>query len=68
MSWFQTDSVVFDHRRLRDKQHIALVLGMGGLTPCQEIVDAILTPQNDEQRSVMDIGMVELFFLFFFYD
>jgi hypothetical protein len=29
---------------------------MGGLTPCQGIVDALLVPDKNERKRVMDIG------------
>jgi hypothetical protein len=43
--------------RNSDKQHIALYIGMGGLTPCMNIVEAILTPVAGEERKVLDIGV-----------
>lgn len=39
-----------------DKQHAALVSGMGGLTPCQATVDAILMPESGKDKRVLDIG------------
>jgi hypothetical protein len=40
-----------------DKQHIAIVIGLGGLTPCPELVDAVLTPVEGEVKRVLDLGM-----------
>lgn len=30
---------------------------MGGLTPCQDVVDAILVPDDTEEKRVLDIGV-----------
>ncbi|KAG8757019.1 hypothetical protein FRC14_002450 [Serendipita sp. 396] len=39
-----------------DKQHIAIVLGLGGLYPAQEEVQAILAPQDGETKRILDLG------------
>jgi hypothetical protein len=39
-----------------DKQHVALTLAMGSLTPCPEIVDSVLAQIAGEERRVLDIG------------
>lgn len=39
----------------RDKQHIGIVLGLGGLYPAREIVQAILAP-GGETKSILDLG------------
>ncbi|KAG8751187.1 hypothetical protein FRC14_008090 [Serendipita sp. 396] len=40
-----------------DKQHYALVLGLGGLYPCPNVVESILEPSNQgEPRSILDLG------------
>jgi hypothetical protein len=45
----------------RDKQHIALFLGMGGLTPCQDVVDLILMSDDGKAKTILDIGMSRYF-------
>jgi hypothetical protein len=42
---------------ISDKQHSALLISMDGLTPCSEIIDAILTPSDGRPKRVLDIGM-----------
>lgn len=33
---------------------------MGGLTPCQELVDTVLAPEDDKEKTILDIGMRQL--------
>lgn len=40
----------------RDKQHIAVVLGLGGLYPAKDTVRALLAPQTGEQKAILDLG------------
>ncbi|KAG8808717.1 hypothetical protein FRC17_003817, partial [Serendipita sp. 399] len=39
-----------------DKQHTAVVLGLGGLYPAREEVQAILAPQKGETKRILDLG------------
>lgn len=41
---------------IRDKQHIAFVIGMGGLVPCPDIVEACLQPSPGTTRRILDLG------------
>lgn len=40
---------------------------MGGLTPCQELVDTVLTPVEGEVRRILDIGVYSVANLLPFY-
>ena len=40
----------------RNKQHTAIVLGLGGLFPDPETVQAILAPEEGEKKRILDIG------------
>jgi hypothetical protein len=41
----------------RDKQHIAMVLGLSGnLFPDPDVVEAILRPAEGERKRVLDLG------------
>lgn len=42
---------------LSDKQHVATLLAMDGLTPCEEIVEAVLAPVEGDNKQILDIGM-----------
>lgn len=37
---------------------------MGGPTPCQEVVDAVLVPEDGVRKKILDIGMYFLSSLF----
>lgn len=50
-----------------DKQHIALGLAMGDLTPCPDIVDAVLAPVDGGRRRVLDIGMYYYCYYCYYY-
>ncbi|KAG8868467.1 hypothetical protein FRC20_003313, partial [Serendipita sp. 405] len=39
-----------------EKQHIAVVIGLGGLYPAKEEVRAILEPQEGETKRILDLG------------
>ncbi|KAG8798943.1 hypothetical protein FRC16_006183, partial [Serendipita sp. 398] len=39
-----------------DKQHSAITIAMGGLYPCQEDVEAILSPADGVEKRILDIG------------
>ncbi|KIM24059.1 hypothetical protein M408DRAFT_331978 [Serendipita vermifera MAFF 305830] len=39
-----------------DKQHVAVVLGLGGLYPAKEVVRAVLAQQEGVQKSILDLG------------
>ncbi|KAG8800376.1 hypothetical protein FRC16_003049, partial [Serendipita sp. 398] len=39
-----------------EKQHIAVVIGLGGLYPAKEEVRAILQPQEGETKRILDLG------------
>ncbi|PVF99500.1 S-adenosyl-L-methionine-dependent methyltransferase [Serendipita vermifera] len=39
-----------------DKQHVAFVIGMKGLVPCPEVVDACLRPLPGITRHILDLG------------
>ncbi|KAG8814264.1 hypothetical protein FRC17_001236 [Serendipita sp. 399] len=39
-----------------DKQHIALMLGLGGLYPAREDIQVLLAPQEGETKRILDIG------------
>lgn len=56
-----------DPTPISDKQHIALVLGMGGLTPCPDVVDAVLAPVDGEEKKILDIGNYSIRFAFLIY-
>lgn len=34
---------------------------MGGLTPCMDLVDAVLAPKPGESRQILDLGVYEPF-------
>jgi hypothetical protein len=40
----------------RNKQHIAIVLGLGGLYPEPETVEAVLAPSDGEKKRILDLG------------
>jgi hypothetical protein len=40
----------------RDKQHIGVVLGLGGLFPAKEVVQAVLAPQDGQTKAILDLG------------
>ncbi|KAG8814263.1 hypothetical protein FRC17_001235 [Serendipita sp. 399] len=40
----------------RDKQHTAVVIGLGGLYPAKEEVQAILAQQKGETKRILDLG------------
>jgi hypothetical protein len=40
----------------RNKQHLAIVLGLGGLYPEPETVQAILAPSDGEKKRILDLG------------
>jgi hypothetical protein len=40
----------------RNKQHTAIVLGLGGLFPDPETVQAILAPEDGEKKRILDLG------------
>ncbi|KAG8825267.1 hypothetical protein FRC17_008766 [Serendipita sp. 399] len=39
-----------------DKQHSAITIAMGGLYPCQEDVEAVLSPVDGIERKILDLG------------
>jgi hypothetical protein len=39
---------------------VALVIAMGGLYPCPEIIEAILNPADGQPKHILDIGMLIL--------
>lgn len=41
---------------LRDKQHMAIKLGLDGLFPAPEVVYAILAPQEGVKKRIVDLG------------
>lgn len=41
---------------IRDKQHTAFHLAMGGLYPCPEVIEAVLAPSGAEPKRIIDIG------------
>ncbi|PVG04207.1 S-adenosyl-L-methionine-dependent methyltransferase [Serendipita vermifera] len=43
-------------RVLRDKQHVALSMGLGSLYPDPEVVEAVLAPGDGPRKLVADIG------------
>lgn len=45
---------------ISDKQHTALFIGMGGLTPCMDVVERVLAPLPGKQRQVLDVGLYQL--------
>jgi hypothetical protein len=40
----------------RNKQHTAIILGLGGLYPEPETVQAILAPEEGETKRILDLG------------
>jgi hypothetical protein len=40
----------------RDKQHRAITLGLDGLYPAQEVVRAVLAPQDGVAKKILDLG------------
>jgi hypothetical protein len=40
----------------RNKQHTAIVLGLGGLYPEPETVQALLAPNDGEKKRILDLG------------
>jgi hypothetical protein len=45
----------------RNKQHIGIVLGLGGLYPEPETVQAVLAPSDGEQKRILDLGRCSLY-------
>ena len=43
-------------RKPRDRQHLAHVIGLGGLYPCPEQVEALLAPAQGETKYILDLG------------
>jgi hypothetical protein len=41
---------------VRDKQHRAITLGLGGLYPAPEAVRAVLAPQDGLTKKILDLG------------
>ncbi|CAG8651721.1 2079_t:CDS:10, partial [Acaulospora colombiana] len=41
---------------LRDKQHAAHLIGMGGLYPCPDLVEKILAPEPGIIKEILDLG------------
>ncbi|KAG8825269.1 hypothetical protein FRC17_008768 [Serendipita sp. 399] len=41
----------------RDKQHSIVTIAMGGLYPCREAVEAILSPVDGVEKKILDLGM-----------
>ncbi|PVG02071.1 S-adenosyl-L-methionine-dependent methyltransferase [Serendipita vermifera] len=39
-----------------DKQHIGVILGLGGLYPAKEVVQAVLAPQEGQSKAILDLG------------
>ncbi|CAG8720041.1 13107_t:CDS:2, partial [Acaulospora colombiana] len=39
------------------KQSVALVIAMGGLYPCPEVIEAILNPEDGQTKHILDIGV-----------
>lgn len=52
----KTIPVRADSNLISDKQHIALCLVMADLTPCPDIVNAVLEPVEGETKKILDIG------------
>ncbi|KAG8825270.1 hypothetical protein FRC17_008769, partial [Serendipita sp. 399] len=40
----------------RDKQHSVVTIAMGGLYPCQETVEAVLSPMDGVEKKILDLG------------
>ncbi|KAG8835431.1 hypothetical protein FRC17_003330 [Serendipita sp. 399] len=40
----------------RDKQHSAVTVAMSGLYPCQEAVEAVLSPVEGVEKRILDLG------------
>jgi hypothetical protein len=40
---------------------------MGGLTPCPDVVDAVLAPVDGEEKKILDIGNYSIRFAFLIY-
>lgn len=43
----------------RDKQHIALAIAMGGLYPEPDLFRAVLAPQGDSPKMILDVGVCD---------
>jgi hypothetical protein len=41
----------------RNKQHIAIVLGLDGLYPAPETVQVVLAPSDGEKKRILDLGL-----------
>ncbi|PVF94115.1 S-adenosyl-L-methionine-dependent methyltransferase [Serendipita vermifera] len=39
-----------------EKQSVALVIAMGGLYPCPDVIEAILDPADGQSKSILDVG------------
>ncbi|PVF94108.1 hypothetical protein CPB86DRAFT_713818 [Serendipita vermifera] len=39
-----------------EKQSVALVIAMGGLYPCPEVIESILNPEDGQPKHILDIG------------
>ncbi|PVF94107.1 S-adenosyl-L-methionine-dependent methyltransferase [Serendipita vermifera] len=39
-----------------EKQSVALVITMGGLYPCPEVVEAVLNPEDGQPKHILDVG------------
>jgi hypothetical protein len=40
-----------------NKQHIAVVLGLGALYPARDVVRAVLAPEDGVTKKILDLGM-----------
>lgn len=40
----------------RNKQHIAFVIGVGGLYPDPEVVRGVLAPEEGKNKKILDLG------------
>jgi hypothetical protein len=55
-SYFMQRAPSNDHVYQREKQSVALVIAMGGLYPCPDIIEAILDPTDGQPKAILDIG------------
>lgn len=42
---------------LRNKQHIAIVIGLGAMYPVPDVVRSILAPKEGETKRILDLGL-----------
>jgi hypothetical protein len=42
---------------IREQQSLALMIAMGGLYPCPEVIESVLSPSYGQAKRILDVGM-----------